>query len=58
VSLSDFLLSRGYKILALEKRFLPFSFKSRIPKSYLMTKLYLASFWRPFAGQMLVVAQR
>lgn len=58
VSLSDFLLSRGYKVIALEKRFLPFSFKSRIPKSYWMTKLYLASFWRPLAGQMLVVAQR
>jgi ubiquinone/menaquinone biosynthesis C-methylase UbiE len=58
VSLSDFLLSRGYRILTLEKRFLPFSFKSRIPKSYWMTKLYLASFWRPSAGQMLVVAER
>jgi len=58
VSLTDFVLSRGYRILALEKRFLPFSFKSRVPKSYYLTKLYLASFWRPRAAQMLVVAQR
>jgi 2-polyprenyl-3-methyl-5-hydroxy-6-metoxy-1,4-benzoquinol methylase len=58
ISLRDFLLARGYKIIALEKRFLPFSFKSRLPKSYFVTKLYLASFWRPFAAQMLVVAQR
>lgn len=58
VSLADFVLSRGYRILALEKRFLPFSFKSRAPKSYYLTKLYLASFWRPRAAQMLVVAQR
>jgi 2-polyprenyl-3-methyl-5-hydroxy-6-metoxy-1,4-benzoquinol methylase len=58
VSLRDFLHSRGYRILALEKRFLPFSFKSRLPKSYWMAKLYLASFWRPLAAQMLVVAQR
>lgn len=58
ISLRDFLLSRGYKIIALERRFLPFSFKSRLPKSYFVTKLYLASFWRPLAAQMLVVAQR
>jgi hypothetical protein len=58
VSLSDFLRSRGYRMLAVEKRFLPFSFKSRIPKSYWLTKLYLASFWRPLAAQMLIVAQR
>lgn len=58
VSLRDFLLSRGYRILRVEKRFLPFSFKSFLPKSYWMTRLYLASFWRPLAAQMLVVAQR
>ena len=58
VSLSDFLLSRGYRILTMEKRFLPFSFKSHLPKSYWLTKAYLASPWRPRAAQMLVVAQR
>ena len=58
VSLRDFLVSRGYRIVRMEKRFLPFSFESPLPKSYWLTKLYLASFWRPFAGQMLVVAQR
>ena len=58
VSLSDFLLYRGYKILRMEKKFLPISFKSRLPKSYWMTKLFLASFWRPLAKQMLVVAAK
>jgi hypothetical protein len=58
VSLSDFLVSRGYRLLRVEKKFLPFSFKSLLPKSYWITRLYLASFWRPLAGQMLVVAQR
>jgi hypothetical protein len=58
VSLRDFLVSRGYRIVRLEKRFLPFSFESPLPKSYWLTKLYLASFWRPLAGQMLIVAQR
>lgn len=58
VSLSDFLVSRGYRLLRVEKRFLPFSFKSFLPKSYWITRLYLASFWRPLAAQMLVIAQR
>ena len=58
VSLSDFLQSKGYKIIRLEKKFLPFSFKSLLPKSYWVTKLYLKSFWRPLAKQMLIVAER
>ena len=58
VSLRDFFASRNFRIIANEPRFLPFSLKSRLPKSYWMTRLYLASFWRPFAGQMLVVAER
>lgn len=58
VSLRDFLSSRQLKVVTLDPRFLPFSLKSRLPKSYWMTKLYLASFWRPCAGQMLAVATR
>jgi SAM-dependent methyltransferase len=58
VSLCDFLMSRGYKIVRMEKKFLPMSFKSRLPKSYWMTKLFLASFWRPLAKQMLIVAEK
>jgi Methyltransferase domain. len=58
VSLRDFLVARGYRIIRLEPRFLPFSFNSFLPKSYTLTRLYLSSFWRPFAGQMLAVAQR
>jgi SAM-dependent methyltransferase len=58
VSLTDLLISRRYRIRAVEKRFLPFSFKSGLPKSYWLTKLYLISPWRPVAGQMLVVARR
>jgi len=58
VSLVDFLLSRGYKIVRAEKKFMPFSFKSSLPKSYWITKIYLFSFWRPLAKQMLIVAER
>lgn len=58
VSLSDFLITQGFKIVKAEKKFLPFSFKSLLPKSYYITKLYLASFWRPFAKQMLIIAEK
>jgi SAM-dependent methyltransferase len=58
VSLPDFLVTKGFKIIKTEKKFLPFSFKSLLPKSYYLTKLYLKSFWRPFAKQMLVIAEK
>ena len=58
VTLTDYVLSKGYKILKLEKKFLPLSFKSPLPKSYWLTKLYLSSIYRPMAKQMLLVAQR
>ena len=58
VSLSDFLISKGFKILKTERKFLPYSFKSLFPKSYLLTNLYLKSFWRPFAKQMLIIAEK
>src|SRR5207237_6882553 len=49
VSLRDFLISRGYRIVRMEKRFLHFSFESPRPKSYLLTKLYLDYFLLPLA---------
>lgn len=58
ISLTDFLITRGFKIVITEKKFLPFSFKSVLPKSYYITKLYLKSFWRPFAKQMLIIAEK
>jgi SAM-dependent methyltransferase len=58
VSLADFVVSRGFAIAAVEKRFLPLTLKSRLPKSYWLTRLYLSLPWRPLAGQMLVVATK
>ena len=58
ISLSDFLTSKGFKIIRLEKKFLPFSFKSIFPKSYILTLFYLNFFWHPFAKQMLIIAQK
>src|SRR5207237_8077667 len=55
VSLRDFLISRRYRIVRMATRWLPFSFESPLPKSYWLTNLYSASFWRSLAGQMLFV---
>ncbi len=57
-SLSDFLIFYGYHILKCIPRFLPFSFKSRAPKSYLLTKIYINLPLRPMAKQMLVIAEK
>lgn len=58
VSLCDFLRSRRYAVTRCIPRFLPFSFHSVFPKSYILTKLYLILPLRPFGSQMLVVARR
>lgn len=57
-SLVDIFLANGFSLVAMEKKFLPFSLKSRLPKSYWLTKLYLMSFYRPFAKQMLGVFKK
>jgi SAM-dependent methyltransferase len=56
VSLCDLLSAKGFSVRRSEKRFLPFSFRSVIPKSYWLTRLYLMSPSRPMAKQMLIVA--
>jgi SAM-dependent methyltransferase len=57
VSLADFLVSEGFKITVVKKKFIPFSLKSKLPKSYWLTKCYLFSPIKPFAKQMLVIAE-
>ena len=58
VSLKDLVASKGFKIVKVEKRFLPFSFKSILPKSYWLTKFYLSLPWKPMAKQMLIIAEK
>ncbi|MFH1541429.1 MAG: methyltransferase domain-containing protein [Elusimicrobiota bacterium] len=58
ISLSDLLISRKYVIKLVKKHFIPFSFKSSIPKSYFLTKIYLFLPWKPMAKQMLIIAQK
>ncbi|RIK91693.1 MAG: methyltransferase type 11 [Proteobacteria bacterium] len=58
VSLADLLRAHGFEIERVEPRFLPLSFKSRLPTWPWLVRLYLALPWRPKAGQMLVVGRR
>lgn len=57
VSLCDHLQAAGFTVRDCQPRFMPFSIKSRLPVSGWLIRLYLALPWRPFAGQMLVVAE-
>jgi len=55
-SLTDLLAASGFTIERVVPRFLPFSVKSRGPKWTWLLRLYLTLPWRPFAGQMYIVA--
>jgi ubiquinone/menaquinone biosynthesis C-methylase UbiE len=57
VSLCDALRAERYEILECSPRFLPLSIKSRLPITPGLIRLYLASPWKPLAGQMLVVCR-
>jgi len=57
VGLSDLIVASGFSILDLKPRFLPFSMKSNLPKVPWLVRLYLKSPFKPFAGQMLIVAK-
>ncbi|MFA4887174.1 MAG: class I SAM-dependent methyltransferase [Candidatus Nanoarchaeia archaeon] len=56
-SLSSHLKAKGFKIIKLRAKYLPFSLESNLPKSYWLTKLYLALPFKPLAGQMLVIGK-
>jgi SAM-dependent methyltransferase len=59
VSLANLLRSKGLRVLRVEPRFLPYSMReSRLPVKPWLVRAYLRSPIRPWAGQMLVVAQK
>ena len=58
VSLNDFLVSYNFDVIHSKKQFIPFSLKSRLPKSYWLTKMYLKSPIKPMGKQMLMIAQK
>ncbi len=57
LSFSDYMVSRKFSLVDVQGRFIPYSFKSRLPQSVLLTRLYLKLPFRPLAGNMLVVAK-
>jgi SAM-dependent methyltransferase len=59
VSLANLIRSKGLRVQRVEPRFLPYSMRdSRLPVKPWLVRAYLRSPIRPFAGQMLVVAQK
>jgi SAM-dependent methyltransferase len=54
----NFLLDHGFSIELALPRYLPFSFKSRLPRPTWAVALYLRLPWKPLAAQMLVIAKK
>jgi len=52
------LSANGFRVVRMEPGLLPFSMKSRLPKSPLLVRWYLRSPFRPLAAQMYAVAER
>lgn len=57
ISLADYLKKEMFSICLIKSRFLPFSMKSRIPKTKLLVRLYLNFPIKPLGKQMLIIAQ-
>jgi len=55
VSLADLMQEYGFKPIKVMPKFLPLTLKSKLPKSYYLTKLYLLSPFKPMGGQMLLI---
>ncbi len=57
-SLAGWVRASGLEPVVVRPRYLPLTMKSRLPRSYRLTKLYLALGSPLIGGQMLVVAER
>lgn len=59
VSLPNLMRSHSFQIEQVEARFLPYSMRdTALPIRPWLVRAYLRSPWKPFAGQMLVVARK
>lgn len=58
ISMNELLVGSGFHVVRVESRFLPLTVKSRLRKGYKLIPLYLKFPFRPFAGQMLLIAQK
>lgn len=57
-SLSDLLEKNGFGIIRVIPQFMPFSMKSKMPKLGFLVWLYLRLPFKPFGGQMCIVAKK
>lgn len=57
-ALADMMAAHGYRITFRRPRYLPFSMKGRLPKSYWLTKAYLMMGSPVFGKQMLIVGAK
>jgi SAM-dependent methyltransferase len=55
LSLADVMHEYGFSPIKIVPKFLPLTLKSKLPKSYLLTKLYLHSPIHPLGKQMLLI---
>ncbi len=58
ISLRDVLTATGFTVTHLYPKFLPTTMRSRLPVRPWLINLYLRSPWKPFAGQMFLVAEK
>jgi hypothetical protein len=60
VSVAEHLHTAGYRVAAVTPRFLPFSFRGRLPTAPALVRAYLAfpAAWRVIGKQFLVVGER
>jgi len=54
----DLLCNYGFEVEHVQPKFLPATFKEKLPRIPFLVKIYLRSPWRPKAGQMLVLAKK
>ncbi len=59
-SMKEGLLLYNFKVIKIIPKFLPFTTKSRLPKSQILLKIYLSlpMLWKIFGRQMFIVAQK
>ncbi len=57
-NIGEWLARSGLRVTEIAPGLLPFSMNGRLPKSGILTRLYLLSPWKPLAAQMYVVAEK
>ena len=59
ISVEEHLIAAGYEVQEIVPRFLPFSFRGRLPASARLTRLYLRTplLWRVAGSQFLILAR-